>query len=77
MLAIDAPRRHKVSIHVLAREMDSYPVVREFPCQSDINLSQAPALAQPEVIQNMTSFKHGFPLFPLVKPHTNFMAAKC
>lgn len=23
MLAVDAPRRHKVSVHVLAREMDS------------------------------------------------------
>ncbi|KAF3825002.1 hypothetical protein GH733_005636, partial [Mirounga leonina] len=58
MLAVDAPRRHKVSVHVLAREMDSYPVVGEFPCQNDINLSQAPALAQPEVIQNMTEFRH-------------------
>lgn len=31
---------------------------------------------QPEVIQNMTEFKRGLPLFPLVKPHINFMAAK-
>ncbi|KAF3827763.1 hypothetical protein GH733_000998 [Mirounga leonina] len=76
MLAVDAPRRHKVSVHVLAREMDSCPVVGEFPCQNDINLSQAPALPQPEVIQNMTEFKRGLPLFPLVKPHINFMAAK-
>ncbi|KAK2490270.1 hypothetical protein MC885_013819 [Smutsia gigantea] len=76
MLAVDAPRRHKVSVHVLAREMDSCPVVGEFPCQNDINLSQAPALPQPEVIQNMIEFKRGLPLFPLVKPHINFMAAK-
>lgn len=76
MLAVDAPRRHKVSVHVLAREMDSCPVVGEFPYQNDINLSQAPALPQPEVIQNMTEFKRGLPLFPLVKPHINFMAAK-
>uniref|UniRef100_A0A9L0KBF1 Insulin-degrading enzyme n=1 Tax=Equus asinus TaxID=9793 RepID=A0A9L0KBF1_EQUAS len=76
MLAVDAPRRHKVSVHVLAREMDSCPVVGEFPCQNDINLSQAPGLPQPEVIQNMTEFKRGLPLFPLVKPHINFMAAK-
>uniref|UniRef100_A0A8C5V742 Insulin-degrading enzyme n=1 Tax=Microcebus murinus TaxID=30608 RepID=A0A8C5V742_MICMU len=76
MLAVDAPRRHKVSVHVLAREMDSCPVVGEFPCQNDINLSQAPALPQPEVVQNMTEFKRGLPLFPLVKPHINFMAAK-
>ncbi|XP_071071874.1 insulin-degrading enzyme isoform X6 [Dasypus novemcinctus] len=76
MLAVDAPRRHKVSVHVLAREMDSCPVVGEFPCQNDVNLSQAPALPQPEVIQNMTEFKRGLPLFPLVKPHINFMAAK-
>uniref|UniRef100_A0A4X2LTN1 Insulin degrading enzyme n=1 Tax=Vombatus ursinus TaxID=29139 RepID=A0A4X2LTN1_VOMUR len=76
MLAVDAPRRHKVSVHVLAREMDSCPVVGEFPCQNDVNLTQAPALPQPEVIENMTEFKRGLPLFPLVKPHINFMAAK-
>ncbi|XP_028738725.1 insulin-degrading enzyme isoform X2 [Peromyscus leucopus] len=76
MLAVDAPRRHKVSVHVLAREMDSCPVVGEFPSQNDINLSEAPALPQPEVVHNMTEFKRGLPLFPLVKPHINFMAAK-
>uniref|UniRef100_A0A8C2MPK7 Insulin-degrading enzyme n=1 Tax=Cricetulus griseus TaxID=10029 RepID=A0A8C2MPK7_CRIGR len=76
MLAVDAPRRHKVSVHVLAREMDSCPVVGEFPPQNDINLSEAPALPQPEVVHNMTEFKRGLPLFPLVKPHINFMAAK-
>lgn len=31
---------------------------------------------QPDVIQNMTEFKRSLPLFPLVKPHINFMAAK-
>uniref|UniRef100_H9GBN3 Insulin degrading enzyme n=1 Tax=Anolis carolinensis TaxID=28377 RepID=H9GBN3_ANOCA len=76
LLAIDAPRRHKVSVHVLAREMDSCPVVGEFPCQNDVNLAPAPALPQPDVIQNMTEFKRSLPLFPLVKPHINFMAAK-
>ncbi|KAM7330151.1 hypothetical protein ACRRTK_011764 [Alexandromys fortis] len=76
MLAVDAPRRHKVSVHVLAREMDSCPVVGEFPSQNDVNLSEAPALPQPEVVHNMTEFKRGLPLFPLVKPHINFMAAK-
>uniref|UniRef100_A0A8C6ZU16 Insulin-degrading enzyme n=1 Tax=Nothoprocta perdicaria TaxID=30464 RepID=A0A8C6ZU16_NOTPE len=76
LLAIDAPRRHKVSVHVLAREMDSCPVVGEFPCQNDVNLAPAPALPQPSVIENMTEFKRSLPLFPLVKPHINFMAAK-
>uniref|UniRef100_G1NA86 Insulin degrading enzyme n=1 Tax=Meleagris gallopavo TaxID=9103 RepID=G1NA86_MELGA len=76
LLAIDAPRRHKVSVHVLAREMDSCPVVGEFPCQNDVNLAPAPLLPQPSVIENMTEFKRSLPLFPLVKPHINFMAAK-
>uniref|UniRef100_A0A8C4J9M3 Insulin-degrading enzyme n=1 Tax=Dromaius novaehollandiae TaxID=8790 RepID=A0A8C4J9M3_DRONO len=76
LLAIDAPRRHKVSVHVLAREMDSCPVVGEFPCQNDVNLAPAPPLPQPSVIENMTEFKRSLPLFPLVKPHINFMAAK-
>lgn len=31
---------------------------------------------QPEVISNMPEFKRSLPLFPLVKPHVNFMAAK-
>ncbi|KAM4669164.1 insulin-degrading enzyme isoform 1-T12 [Amazona ochrocephala] len=76
LLAIDAPRRHKVSVHVLAREMDSCPVVGEFPCQNDVNLAPAPPLPQPSVVENMTEFKRSLPLFPLVKPHINFMAAK-
>ncbi|KAK7811466.1 hypothetical protein U0070_008667, partial [Myodes glareolus] len=48
----------------------------KFPSQNDVNLSEAPALPQPEVVHNMTEFKRGLPLFPLVKPHINFMAAK-
>ncbi|XP_073541342.1 insulin-degrading enzyme isoform X2 [Phyllobates terribilis] len=76
LLAVEAARRHKVSVHVLAREMDSCPVVGEFPSQNDVNLAPAPALPQPDVISNMTEFKRSLPLFPLVKPHVNFMAAK-
>uniref|UniRef100_A0A4W4EGY2 Insulin-degrading enzyme n=1 Tax=Electrophorus electricus TaxID=8005 RepID=A0A4W4EGY2_ELEEL len=75
-LAIDAPKRHKVSVHVLSREMDSCPVVGEFPAQNDVNLAPAPSLPQPVLIQDMTEFKRSLPLFPLAKPHINFMAAK-
>ncbi|CAM4727738.1 hypothetical protein PO909_019079 [Leuciscus waleckii] len=76
LLAIDAPRRHKVSVHVLSREMDSCPVVGEFPAQNDVNLAPAPSLPQPSLVQDMTEFKRSLPLFPLTKPHINFMAAK-
>ncbi|XP_066457093.1 insulin-degrading enzyme isoform X2 [Eleutherodactylus coqui] len=76
LLAVEAPRRHKVSVHVLAREMDSCPVVGEFPSENYANLAPAPALPQPDVIENITEFKRSLPLFPLVKPHVNFMAAK-
>ncbi|CAI5653427.1 insulin-degrading enzyme isoform X2 [Oreochromis niloticus] len=75
-LTVEAPKRHKVSVHVLSREMDSCPVVGEFPAQNDVNLAPAPSLPQPTVIQDMTEFKRSLPLFPLVKPHINFMAAK-
>ncbi|XP_047668117.1 insulin-degrading enzyme isoform X1 [Tachysurus fulvidraco] len=76
LLSIDAPKRHKVSVHVLSREMDSCPVVGEFPAQNDVNLAPAPSLPQPVVVQDMTEFKRSLPLFPLAKPHINFMAAK-
>uniref|UniRef100_A0A672HCK9 Insulin-degrading enzyme n=1 Tax=Salarias fasciatus TaxID=181472 RepID=A0A672HCK9_SALFA len=75
-LTIEAPKRHKVSVHVLSREMDSCPVVGEFPAQNDVNLAPAPSLPQPTLVQDMTEFKRSLPLFPLVKPHINFMAAK-
>ncbi|XP_030604512.1 insulin-degrading enzyme [Archocentrus centrarchus] len=75
-LMVDAPKRHKVSVHVLSREMDSCPVVGEFPAQNDVNLAPAPSLPQPTVIQDMTEFKRSLPLFPLVKPHINFTTAK-
>uniref|UniRef100_A0A8C9VPF6 Insulin-degrading enzyme n=1 Tax=Scleropages formosus TaxID=113540 RepID=A0A8C9VPF6_SCLFO len=76
LLAVDAPKRHKVSVHVLSREMDSCPVVGEFPCQNDVNLAPAPSLPQPVLVQDMTEFKRSLPLFPLAKPHVNLMAAK-
>ncbi|XP_056616513.1 insulin-degrading enzyme isoform X2 [Triplophysa dalaica] len=76
LLAIDAPRRHKVSVHVLSREMESCPPVGEFPAQNDVNLAPAPSLPQPSVVEDMTDFKRSLPLFPLTKPHINFMAAK-
>ncbi|XP_048125258.1 insulin-degrading enzyme isoform X2 [Alosa alosa] len=76
LLAVDAVKRHKVSVHVLSREMDSCPVVGEFPAQNDVNLAPAPSLPQPVVVQDMTEFKRSLPLFPLAKPHINFMAAK-
>ncbi|XP_028845325.1 insulin-degrading enzyme isoform X2 [Denticeps clupeoides] len=76
LLAVDAPKRHKVSVHVLSREMDSCPVVGEFPAQNDVNLPPAPSLPQPMVVQDMTEFKRSLPLFPLAKPHINFIAAK-
>ncbi|XP_043912631.1 insulin-degrading enzyme isoform X4 [Protopterus annectens] len=76
LLALDSPRRHKISVHVLAKEMESCPVVGEFPSQNDVNLAPAPSLSQPDVIQDMTEFKRSLPLFPLPKPHLNFMAAK-
>ncbi|XP_052006839.1 insulin-degrading enzyme isoform X2 [Xyrauchen texanus] len=76
LLAINAPRRHKVSVHLLSREMDSCPLVGEFPAQNDVNLPPAPSLPQPVLVENMTNFKRSLPLFPLTKPHINFMAAK-
>nr|XP_043901577.1 insulin-degrading enzyme isoform X4 [Solea senegalensis] len=75
-LTVGAPKRHKVSVHVLSREMDSCPAVGEFPAQNDVNLAPAPSLPQPTLVQDMTEFKRSLPLFPLVKPHINFMAAK-
>ncbi|XP_076025376.1 insulin-degrading enzyme isoform X2 [Genypterus blacodes] len=75
-LSVEAPKRHKVSVHVLSREMESCPIVGEFPAQNDVNLAPAPSLPQPSLVQDMTEFKRSLPLFPLVKPHINFMAAK-
>ncbi|XP_054654801.1 insulin-degrading enzyme isoform X2 [Dunckerocampus dactyliophorus] len=75
-LTLTAPKRHKVSVHVLSREMDTCPVVGEFPAQNDVNLAPAPSLPQPSLVQDMTEFKRSLPLFPLVRPHINFMAAK-
>uniref|UniRef100_A0A668VMV7 Insulin-degrading enzyme n=1 Tax=Oreochromis aureus TaxID=47969 RepID=A0A668VMV7_OREAU len=75
-LTVEAPKRHKVSVHVLSREMDSCPVVGEFPAQNDVNLAPAPSLPQPTVIQDITEFKRSLPLFPLVQSHVNLRAAK-
>ncbi|XP_077468560.1 insulin-degrading enzyme isoform X3 [Stigmatopora argus] len=75
-LTLDAPKRHKMSVHVLSREMDTCPLVGEFPAQNDVNLAPAPSLPQPSLVRDMTEFKRSLPLFPLVRSHINFMAAK-
>lgn len=40
-----------------------------------VDPSLSPSL-QPSLVQDMTEFKRSLPLFPLVRPHINFMAAK-
>ncbi|XP_037127776.1 insulin-degrading enzyme isoform X1 [Syngnathus acus] len=75
-LTLNAPKRHKMSVHVLSRELDTCPLVGEFPAQNDVNLAPAPSLPQPALVRDMTEFKRSLPLFPLVRPHINFMAAK-
>ncbi|XP_032806215.1 insulin-degrading enzyme [Petromyzon marinus] len=76
LLSVDAARRHKISVHVLSREMESCPVVGEFPCQNDVSLTPAPPLPQPTVIEDTNDFKRGLPLFPLVKPLYGKITAK-
>uniref|UniRef100_A0A665U6Z3 Insulin-degrading enzyme n=1 Tax=Echeneis naucrates TaxID=173247 RepID=A0A665U6Z3_ECHNA len=71
-LMVDAPKRHKVSVHVLSREMDSCEYLRAATQHN----TTPPAPNQPSLVQDMTEFKRSLPLFPLVKPHINFMAAK-
>uniref|UniRef100_A0A8D3CM20 Insulin-degrading enzyme n=1 Tax=Scophthalmus maximus TaxID=52904 RepID=A0A8D3CM20_SCOMX len=80
-LTVGAQKRHKVSVHVLSREMDSceYLWTCVWECQSDLRLCVFDCLCvffQPTLVQDMTEFKRSLPLFPLVKPHINFMAAK-
>lgn len=76
LLAVDGSRRHKVSVHVLSRDMDPCPVIEHAPYLNDVNLSPAPPLPQPSIIEDMTMFKRSLPLFPLAKPHFSCMAAK-
>ena len=47
--------------------------------ECSVEVSQSDLLfvcPQPTLVENMTEFKRSLPLFPLVKPHINFMAAK-
>ncbi|XP_034408413.1 insulin-degrading enzyme-like [Cyclopterus lumpus] len=67
-LTVEAPKRHKVSVHILSREMDSCPIVGEFPAQNDVNLAPAPSLPQPTLVQDMTEFKRSLSLFPSLPP---------
>ncbi|XP_078079642.1 insulin-degrading enzyme isoform X1 [Mustelus asterias] len=76
LLAVDGSRRRKVSVHVLSRDMDSCPFVEQAPHLNDVNLTPAPPLPQPTIIEDVTVFKRSLPLFPLAKPQINFMAAK-
>ncbi|XP_041865501.1 insulin-degrading enzyme-like [Melanotaenia boesemani] len=75
-LAVKAPKRHKVSVHILSREMESCPPVGEFPAQNDVSLSPAPSLPQPTLVQDIMAFKKSLPLFPRPKPRVNLVTAK-
>ncbi|XP_033632870.1 insulin-degrading enzyme-like [Asterias rubens] len=72
LLAIDGPRRHKMSIHVMPPvQITEQGPGGDHPDQATTNsmdLLPAPPMPQPTIVQDVTGFKAGLPLFPLPKP---------
>uniref|UniRef100_A0A3P9K517 Coenzyme PQQ synthesis protein F-like C-terminal lobe domain-containing protein n=1 Tax=Oryzias latipes TaxID=8090 RepID=A0A3P9K517_ORYLA len=75
-LAVTAPKRRKVSVHVLSRKMDPCPKGAELHSQKGVKLTPAPSLPQPTLVQDVTGFKRSLPLFPPAKPHINVTTVK-
>ncbi|XP_024120451.1 insulin-degrading enzyme [Oryzias melastigma] len=73
-LTARSPKRRKLSVHILSREMDSCPAVGESLQQTVVSLADAPSLPQPVVIQDMAEFKRRMPLFPLVQSNGDVVA---
>uniref|UniRef100_A0A3B3I270 Insulin-degrading enzyme n=1 Tax=Oryzias latipes TaxID=8090 RepID=A0A3B3I270_ORYLA len=66
-LTTRSPKRRKLSVHILSREMDACPAGGGSSQQTDGSLAPASSPPQPVVIQDMTDFKRSLPLFPLVQ----------
>uniref|UniRef100_A0A8C7Z280 Insulin-degrading enzyme n=1 Tax=Oryzias sinensis TaxID=183150 RepID=A0A8C7Z280_9TELE len=66
-LTARSPKRRKLSVHILSREMDACPAGGGSSQQTDGSLAPASSPPQPVVIQDMTDFKRSLPLFPLVQ----------
>lgn len=72
MIAHNAPQRHKLAVHIVPTATDGVEIIQEGAVPTADGLKVAPPSAVEEsVIQNITEFKSGHPLFPLVRPFIN------
>ncbi|XP_038070879.1 insulin-degrading enzyme-like [Patiria miniata] len=88
LLAVDAPRRHKISIHIMPPVDPSSNQGGEgagdqpdgdqpdLASLNSMDLLPTPPLPQATVIQDITGFKTGLPLFPLPEPYNSSAKSK-
>ncbi|XP_077991993.1 insulin-degrading enzyme-like isoform X2 [Glandiceps talaboti] len=90
MLAVKAPKRHKLSVHIVSKadnsikdvlagldHVDAAKVTETMAALSmdtpkdntDSDLTSTPEIDEATFISDITTFKSGLPLFPLVKPY--------
>lgn len=82
MIAHDAPKRHKLSVHIISDtgeagdSVDGPEPPREVSLDTPDGLSPAPVLPQPIVVTDEVDFKRNLPLYPLAKPFIDLSKAR-
>ncbi|XP_022094344.1 insulin-degrading enzyme-like [Acanthaster planci] len=86
LLAVDAPHRHKMSIHIMPPVDPSSNLEGagdqldgdqpDLASLNSMDLLPTPPLPQAIIVQDITGFKTGLPLFPLPEPYNSSAKSK-
>lgn len=82
MIAHDAPKRHKLSVHIISDAGEAGDSVDGPESSSEVSidtpdgLTPAPVLPQPIVVTDEVDFKRNLPLYPLAKPFIDLSKAR-
>lgn len=72
LIAVEAPRRHKLAVHILSKTMTKTgqnKVINNFIENEKIEHMNPQSTVQPTIIEDIAAFKSSLPLFPLVPPY--------
>ncbi|KAK6178603.1 hypothetical protein SNE40_013354 [Patella caerulea] len=73
LVVFEAPKRHKLSVHVISSSLTDSNNIDED--KSD-GLSQSPPLPPPTIVEDINTFKNTLGLYPFAKPCIDFTNAK-
>ncbi|XP_070209984.1 insulin-degrading enzyme-like [Littorina saxatilis] len=77
-IAADAPRRHKLSVHIVSVAEQNGSAAESAGPDKDTpdDLAPAPPMPEPIVVTDIPDFKRSLPLYPLARPYIDLTKAR-